>query len=198
MRPPRSGHHVFAPVALGALLAVAAALSVLLAVAGCTAAGDQPQTLPPVSPEPTGVSNTPTATSPPSKSPRAQRRDEVERSVVSYFAAIEKSIGQGKTDEFEKATLPQCPCRRLVDTVKAIYGQGKAVEGYRIKLTNVTVGTVTEKTANVEVRHQQNAYNILSPDGQVDESVKHQSFVEDLLLQKVAGEWRVGRVVNVS
>jgi len=177
---------------------VAALLGGLLVTFGCTAAGDRPQTLPPVSPQPTEVSSTPAPPPSPSKSPRAQRHEEIERFVVSYFAAIEKSIGQGKTDDFEKATLPQCPCRDILNTVQTAYSQGKTVDGYHIKLKGVMVGTVTARTANATVKHQQNAYTIVGADGQVERSVKQQSFIEDLFLEKVAGGWRVGRVVSVS
>jgi len=174
---------------------VALALVLTATVAGCSSSdGEKPRVLPTI------PSLTPSSTSP---TPLASATaDTSAASVVafikSYYAEINRAIETGDVSTLTSYSVPACPCRRLVESIRE-KTTGSRIQGGEFTLRTVSSHDVTPTLAGAEVLYDVAKAEVVKPDGRVIETVKAAPGArDDISIVRYNGRWLVSNVLILN
>jgi len=173
------------------------ALAVVLSatVAGCSSSdGEKPRALPTI---PTA---TPSSTSP---TPLASATaDTSAASVVafikSYYAEINRAIETGDVSALTSYSVPACPCRRLVSSIKE-KSTGTKIRGGHFTLGGISPHDVTPTLAGVVVTFDVARAEVVKADGTIVDTIEAaKGAKDDLSLVLHNGSWLVANGLELK
>lgn len=175
-------------------LALALALGAVLAA--CSDDGDKPQVLPSV----TTPSPTPSKSPAPSVSPTGSDASAagVEAFIKSYYAEINRAIETGDVSTLTSYSVPACPCRRLVESIRE-KTTGSRIQGGEFTLSTVSPHDVTPTLAGAEVLYDVAKAEVVKSDGRVIETVKAAPGArDDISVVRYNDRWLVSNVLILN
>ena len=138
----------------------------LLLVSGCGSSGETPGALPSRStaPSPSAPSSAAaTAEASGAATPEAQ----IEASIRRYYAAYDDAANSGDVAPLKAVSVPECECRKAIDTMAATFAPGRVAKGYATTITSVTNVRPDSKFSDAQVAYRVAAYDFVDERGAV-------------------------------
>ncbi len=178
---------------------LATALALVAFLAGCSSAEQRPQALPSVK---TPVASALPATSATSATSATITQDATAESVRefvrSYFDEINRAITIGNVSRLSAYSIPACPCRRLVNSIRAKW-TNSSLRGGKFTVRSITTHDVTPTLAGAEVLFDVARAEVVNPDGLVIETIKAAPrATDDLSMVRYHGHWLVANVFELN
>lgn len=173
-----------------ALARATVALALTLGLSGCSSDDKKPQTLPTLKSPTASTSSTPS----PSGLPDATV-ESVKAFVKSYYDEINRAISTGDVTKLATYSIPACPCRRLVTSIKE-KSAGSSIRGGRFTLKSVAPHDVTPTLAGAQVLYDVEKAEVVKSDGRVIETIEAAPGArDDISIVRSGGGWLVSNVL---
>ena len=173
---------------------LAAACVVIVCAVGCSDP-DQPGTLP-SSPSKSSSSSSDSATASPTPTTPEQQ---VEAAVRNYYAELTRAARTNDTSTLKLLVHKGCTCYRAVRVIDRNRSERERTPDIAIEVTNLNVHDLEAKTAGVEVKTRDGAYDVLDKSGDLLERIPAARTHVDLsMVQSRSGRWIVANSFNLE
>jgi len=125
--------------------------------------------------------------------------ESVKAFITSYYDEINRAIRTGDVTILATYSIPACPCRRLVESIKRKSTGSSTIRGGAFTLKKVAPHDVTPTLAAAFVTYDVGRAEVVRGDGTVTQTVEAESGAQDdISLIRSNAQWLVANVMLLN